>query len=528
MNGIKQSIQSVYKSHRAVSILLSKTIVVLLMTCMGFGYAQFVHAWFSSDSSYLTVFCLVVSAEAAYTHSKAAHMEGQEKLIFRASELLTLFILFKIFLLIRGGSATIITEIASWQVDFLANFFNGPLIAGLLIFAPSWLITTLLAQEIDALHDREQDSSWDELGLVQNALHYIRGRITGYVFGIGAFVLFLAVGSRLNLRSYLPVFQGRSNLAIPIANVLIYFVLALVLLSLTQFALLRTRWLWKKTPVAPHLARRWAIYGIGFFSALAILVFFLPTDYSMGFFETIAYAIGLLGYVFRFVIFLIMLPLTLCLQIFKVQNSLDTSAPEPPPGQMPQAAPGAGPDPFWQFVQAALFWVSLVAVVIFALSQYFRANSVLWNRLAKLPVLKWGIKAWSWIWSWLKGANKAITSVVAAGLRRLRPPSSILRSAQRRIRNPGGLTAREQVIQLYLTLIEIARDNGQGRSETQTPYQYSQNLITTNPDVTPEVLDVTDAFVEARYSRHAIEPAIVPTLRTEWERIRDHFRRKDQ
>jgi hypothetical protein len=435
--------------------------------------------------------------------------------------------LFKIFLLIRGGPAAILTEVQSWQIDFFNNFFTGPFLAGILIFTPAWLITTLLAGEIINLHDREQDSSWDELGLVQNALHYIRGRIAGYVFGIGALVLFFAVGARLNFREYIPTFlQGRYNPAVPIANVLIYFVLALVLLSQTQFALLRTRWLWKKTPVAPQLGRKWALYGVIFFGALAVLTFFLPTNYSMGFFDTLTYALSLLAYVFKFIMFLILLPLTLCLQIFKVSNSLDSSVPAAPPAQIPNVVPGAGPNPFWQFLQALLFWGLLVAIVIFALSQYFRTNKALWSRLARLPVLRWGVKAFRWVWDWLKGANRVITTVVTAGLRRLRPPSSAMRSAERRIRNPGGLTAREQVIQLYLTLLELAQDNGQGRSETQTPYQYSQNLITTNPDVTPEVLDVTDAFVEARYSQHAIEPAKVPPLRSEWERIRDYFRKK--
>lgn len=526
MNKVLQSWQAVYKKHRAGSILLSKSIVVLLMTCMGYGYAQFVRAWFPFDSSYLTLFCLIVALEAIYTHAKTADLDGREKAIFRASELLTIFILFKIFLLFQEGPGAILAEVAQWQIDFFTYFFTGPFIAGLIIFAPAWLISTSLAQEIDDLHEREQDSSWDELGLVQNALHYIRGRITGYVFGIGALVLFFAVGARLNFRAYLPILQGRYNPAVPIANVLIYFVLALVLLSQTQFALLRTRWLWKKTPVAPQLGRRWAMYGIVFFGALAVLVFFLPTEYSMGFFETLTYALGLFGEVFKILFGLVMLPLTLCLSLFNFQNNQnDTGQPASPP-LLPTPAPAQSPDQLWQFIQSLLFWGILVAIVIFALSQYFKSNKALWTRLLHVPVLKWGVKALQWIWDWLKSANRSISTVISAGLRRLRPTSPAMRSAIRRIRNPGGLTAREQVIQLYLTLIEIARDNGLGRSDAQTPYQYSQNLILTNPDVTPEVLDVTDAFVEARYSQHTIEPAKVPTLRSEWERIRDHFRKK--
>ena len=526
MNPLRHSLDAVYSRHRGVSILFSKTIVVLLMTCLGYGYAQFIGAWFPFNASFLTYFSLLIAWEAMYTHAKITTLEGRDKILFRASEVLTLIILYKVFLLIISGPAQAFQELTTWQVDFMASFMNGPFIAGLLLFIPVWLVTTALAGTIDELHDREQDSSWDELGKIQNALHYIRGRIAQYVFGIGALVLVFAVGARLNLREYIPVLQNKYNPSIPIANVLIYFVLVLALLSQSQFALLRTRWLWNKTPVTPLLGRKWMLYALGFFSALALLVFILPTEYSMGFFETLTYGLNLLNVVFRFVLFVLMLPLTICLQIFHFQNGQNSGADTPSAAQLPQPPPSAGPDSFWQFIQAALFWGILAGIVIFALSQYFKANASLWARITRLPVLKWFVQGLNGLWQWLTGAKNVITSVVSAGLRRLRPPSAAVRAIQHRMRNPGGLTTREQVIQLYLALLELAQEQGRGREESQTPYQYSRHLIANDPEVSPDVLDVTDAFVEARYTRHPIEPARVAPLRTQWERISTYFRKK--
>jgi hypothetical protein len=308
---------------------------------------------------------------------------------------------------------------------------------------------------------------------------------------------------------------------VPVVNVLLYFFLALVLLSQTQFALLRTRWLWSKTPVARHLARNWLIYGLSFFAILAVLSFVLPTTYSLGFFETFAYLLNILGLVFRFLVSLALLPLTLCARLF---GSPDAPPIEQPPAAEPPPPPPAtadGTSLLWQFIQSLLFWGALVAVVVFALSHYFRANAYFFRRLARLPFLAWLVGIARGIWSWLVGANRTVARMITTGLQRLRPPSvASIRQSLLRARR-GALNPREQVMEIYLTLIDLGHKIGPGRRQAETPYQYSRDYIGAHPQVTTEVLDLTDAFNEARYSEHPIPPESIPTLREEWKRIRD-------
>jgi hypothetical protein len=532
MNTFKKYWHPVYKSHRGTSIVICKITVVLMMGCLGFGFAQMARRFaFEIGSSYfpgyLTFLAIFISAEAMYTQRRAADLEGREKLIFRAAEGLTLLIIFKLLILFRIGPTAMFAEISKWQTDFFGSFFTGEFISGGFILILVWMISTQLSSDIDDLHDREQDSAWDELGLVQNALNSIRSRIMAYVFAAGGLVLFFSIGARLNLQRYIPILQGRFDPSVPIANVLIYFVLTLVLLSQTQFALLRTRWLWSKTSVPSHLARNWLIYGIIFFASLAVLSFLLPTNYSLGFFETLGYVLNLMGIVFRILIALLLLPLSLCAKLFNIsagQPQVEDISPAPPP---PPLQADGSPSALWQFIQSLLFWGTLLAVVIFALSQYIRANAFLFRRFAQFPFIIWVSKIALGIWSWLLGANNTMVNLVSTGLRRLRPSTTTFSRLDRIFRRPGGLTPREQIIEIYLTLIELGQKFGPERHNAETPYQYSREVIGVHPEVSNEVLDITEAFTEARYSSHPIQAETIPALRQKWERLRENLKKNE-
>jgi hypothetical protein len=520
----KLTIETMFRSQREKSVNISKLAVILAMGCVSYGYAQFI-ARLGLQANYLTLFGLLISIEAIYTHLHAKDVEDRERTIFRAAEILTILILFKVFLLLHNGVDGLFAEILAWQDNFLGTFFTGEYLAGLFIFAPIWAFSTILAGDIETLHDHEQDTSWDELGIVQNTLHLYRRRIAANLFFLGGLVVFFAIGARMNFRDYVPFVQGKFNPDVPIANVLIYFILVLVLLSQSHFALLRTRWLWNKTPIAPRLSRNWLIYGGIFFGAIAFIAFFLPTNYSLGFFETLLYSVNLLMFIFRLIVALFLLPLSFCANLFKSNPSSLSQDPQPSIPEMPPAPLVSAANPFWQFVQSLLFWATLIGVVTFALSQYIRTNKTLWAMLSRVRLPSFFQSTIQAILVWLRHANRAVITAVADSLKRLRPPSEAVRSLERRIRQPGGLTPREQVIQLYLTLLQLSREEGAPRKPGETPHQFSQNLITEYPNIAPDLLEVTDAFIEARYSQHPIPAEKVPPLQSAWGHIRDHFRK---
>jgi hypothetical protein len=175
-----------------------------------------------------------------------------------------------------------------------------------------------------------------------------------------------------------------------------------------------------------------------------------------------------------------------------------------------------------------VFWGGIIGVTIFALTQYIKANAFLFKRIAQMPVLKWVLDAFRSLWSWLVGANRTVVALIGAGLRRLRPPSSPIQRLNRLLRRPGGLTPREQVIEIYLTLVELGQEIGPARGSAETPYQYGRDMIGAHPLVTNEILDLTDAFNEARYSDHTIQVELIQSLREKWALIHRQLEKEYQ
>ncbi|MBN1668168.1 MAG: DUF4129 domain-containing protein, partial [Anaerolineales bacterium] len=77
----------------------------------------------------------------------------------------------------------------------------------------------------------------------------------------------------------------------------------------------------------------------------------------------------------------------------------------------------------------------------------------------------------------------------------------------------------------YLALVRRGTEQGLQRPDSQTPYEYAESLDQAFPDVDDEIDSLTEAFIEARYTRHAVEQEDAGRVRTYWDRIRRVFRR---
>jgi len=88
----------------------------------------------------------------------------------------------------------------------------------------------------------------------------------------------------------------------------------------------------------------------------------------------------------------------------------------------------------------------------------------------------------------------------------------------------GGLSPREQVLYYYLSILQRARQRGIPRRAAQTPREYSATLEPSLPEVQQEIGTLTDAFVEARYSRHIIGSDRVSQVRVSWQQVKAALR----
>lgn len=512
---------------QTLSILAGNTLTTLMMLTVAMGLAQagarIVPAW---HGGYLVWISLALSLEAIYTRKRADLLEGREKLLFRISEWVAIAVAIKIFLYLVHEPAQLLTDLPLWQENFIEHFFTAEYVLALLFAVAVWLSISAYAHDFEDLYEREKDAAWDELGKLQNALKDTRRRISSRVFTIGTLVVIFSAVSRVDASSIFreygappPGYQS------PVINVLVYFILALVLLSLTQFALMRTRWLSQRLPVSPAVAKNWLQYGLVFFAILAVIVFFLPTEYSLSLLDTLRYSLDFLVKAVTFLFVLLTLPLTFCLSLFRITEPIKGETQPAPSFEAPPPAAPHQPQAWLEVLRSLAFWAIFIGIVGFAIRFYLMQNSELLKAIANFPLIRWLSAGLSGLWNWLKGANREIALAFRKGIKRIRPTRARLPAqAIRRLFNPARLHAREKIFFYYLSLVKLGGERGLERPPSETPYQYEIRLSSVLPDLDQDFHDLTHSFIEARYSRHSIDEPQAAYALNIWERIKAALR----
>ena len=285
--------------------------------------------------------------------------------------------------LIRGVNL-LLEDLPGWQSNFFLSFFTPEYLFALLILFTTWIFSQTFANDIDELHNRIEDAAWDEIGLVQNNLKAIRSRLIDQTFYLGGAVIFMAIIAKADLSN---LQQIRFDASIPVANAVAFFVFGLLLLAQTQFALLQTRWVWEKIPVIPGLSQTWIRYSVVFFVLIGILVFFLPTDYSVGLLDVLRFMILLVWQIITGIIFLITLFFSYLISLLMGRSEVVN--PEPAqvlPPVIPETIPQT-PIAWLEYLKSMLFWIVLIGIIGYALINYIRQNAALLDMVKRIPII---------------------------------------------------------------------------------------------------------------------------------------------
>ena len=90
------------------------------------------------------------------------------------------------------------------------------------------------------------------------------------------------------------------------------------------------------------------------------------------------------------------------------------------------------------------------------------------------------------------------------------------------------LDSRRQIYFYYLALIRRGGEQGVPRKPSQTPDEYAVALEKALPAAAEDIDSITQAFVEARYSRGEVHPGDVDLVRATWGRIRRALQSKSK
>ncbi|HZY40604.1 MAG TPA: DUF4129 domain-containing protein [Anaerolineae bacterium] len=382
----------------------------------------------------------------------------------------------------------------------------------------SWQLTRCLLDVAGGVPLTDRDFMQD----LDNTRQAARQTLITSILSAGiVMVLFNAV-IRMSLRN-----SGALDEAarVPVAHLLIYFGLGLILLSHTRLTVLRSGWVWERLTVARGLPASWIAATLLVLGGMALAALALPTQYSLGLFATLNYLLTLLVSIVQLIFYAIAFIIATLLSLLFPQ----IEAPIRPPLTLPPvvAAPQANvaPPAISEFVQSLIFWTVFLIVIGYLIYQHTRRNPVLMEALQRLPGWAWLVRWWRRLRRMLSGWSARVTHAFQARRAARSAPAARSGVSARRWINPRRLSPRDQVQFYYRALLRRGGERGLPRQPAQTPAEYARDLQHRVPEVDVDVTALTSDFVEARYSRHSIEPERVSAAQRYWARIKAALKR---
>lgn len=538
---MKTEITPQAKASERYSRIVSSLLVALMIACIGWTVASLAnHIMPDWQLWYLAGLALFTALDRLYTFTTQRHLTifTRDWNMAVLTEWVMLAVITKIVTGLNKGADRFLDEILHWQEDFPASMLTADFVFSLFAVVVFWLVSGAFAEILDDLTLRE--ALWrEEVPSAAAEKLPARIRLINLIASVGTVMVVLTGLMRLDLRGFtgsganvIPNFTELPSFAGGGGSTLVFFLLALALLSQTQLLDLQAQWLIQRIPIRREVAGRWARYSIFFLVGLALLVSFLPTSYSLSLLVALGYLLGIVSNwlffgvqaIISLLIFLISLPFLLMGQESPVKNQPVTlpEAPELPKDFTGQALSN---DAWLEVLKSTLFWGVLLGVIILALGQYLREHKEFTDSLRRIPGGRWLAAFLEWLRGLGAQVKESVSTVVEAARKRLS------RSATPE-NNPLGflslraLSPREKVYFFYLALVRRGNESGLTRSASQTPYEYAATLDSALPTVDKDVNALTEAFVAARYTKQEVEPEKVSLVQHYWERIKKALRGK--
>ncbi|MBN2386810.1 MAG: DUF4129 domain-containing protein [Anaerolineales bacterium] len=510
-------------------LLVARLLVVVMAVCFGFTVAEFAAWGFPGwPSGGIAVVCVLMATEAALTawFLKERALPGIQAFAYRAGEWVILLLLLKLFSELHGGPQALWTNIRQWRQDFPIHLFNRDFVVNVLVAYATWQTCLLFTNTLLTMEKTYSEASSTVSQAISEQNQPLRVTLLRHLLVSGGFLVIL--GGAMLQTALLP--PGRIVSGSWITTlIVVYFILGLILVGLTNFTALITFWRTNRVAVQKDLAGRWTILSIVFLVILIAAAVWLPTTYELGLLDT-------LGLFLRLLFGLVQLFYLVLLYLLSLANraisSLFDNPGEPAPdiSIIPPTASEVLPQVARQvttpeFVKSLFFWAIFLGVLIFAFRQYLAANPELARALKRVGPLRWLGALWDWLKEAFQEVHQSVGGVIRRGVNRLRAG----RKGSRDLRTWGyvnlrRLTPRQKVRFFYLALVRRGGETGLSRHDWQTPSEYAQTLESGIEAETDTVEAMTEAFLRARYSREEVSAVQARQSQGYWERLRRALR----
>ncbi len=521
-----------FEKNEALAFGSGAVLVALMMFCAGLTVSQFFFRLSPNwDLAFLPWAAMLVAAEAVYSRQIVHYWVeiSWVRISYRISELLVILFLLKAIFFVRMGAQAFREEISEYGSDFFAAFFNSEFVALAITCFIIWSIASRLGGFLVEMgRDKEILEPWARPDFFKDR-QQVRLNMASLSFFVGAVLIIFATFARAEMKF---MWQGAPVVQATALNIIVYFVLSLVLLSMAQFSVLRGRWGWERIPIRRDIGTAWFKYTLLFLGLVFILIVFLPTDYSLSFFETFRILLRVITGVLGFLVFLIILPFLLLINSVLGENA-DFNFENPfmpilPEAMSPEAVDPIGTGvPVLDWLRSIFFWMVFLFVIFYAFTQYARNNEALWEQLRSVTVFQWMLSAWESVRDWLLGVGRATQALVNIGIEQVRNLGRP--NVSNRVWDFIGinrLSARRKVFFFYLAMVRRGREQNVARGRTQTPEEYRWKLVNAYPELANDITALTEEFESARYDSKPVGEDAAEAAKSAWARLRGKLRKK--
>jgi hypothetical protein len=477
-------------------------VIGVMVACIAWSVWQLTQAFGASWSPALILLTPILTALIGCASQRAIqrrYLSSTESLRFRLIELLVMLLLTKLFNYLNDTPAQVWADIRAWM-RMPYTFFDGETLTVYVLSVASWLAAGATVRDLDAVSDPTRYVG--EEGPMQ--------RLSRRFF-IGGYVLLFVTGlARVSLGALVNLEHGRiSGL---IVNVLLYFGLGLMMLGQLRFTRLSGLWRREEVLIADALSHTWLRYSLLILGIAGLIALLLPTGYTLPLLDLISFLFFLLVYVVGLLYYLVTWPIGMLLALLLGQQE---RVPQPPARPLPidpspPESSGAAP-PWLMLLRSLFFWGLVLGGLITLIRLYLRDRpemaATLNRALQNAKPVQWLRQLWQVVRRWWLGFRREVETRVPALVERLRRRTGG-ENRQTAARSQGK-DLRDRIFYHYFTTLDRARDEGFERHGDQTPYEYEQTLMTELPADLNALGDLTDTFVVARYSSHAVSEAMV-------------------
>jgi len=522
-----------------VENLFRPTVIAGMMALVVISVVALVHrvdpTW---GGAYLVCFAFLIAWEAIQSERVLKHSEPgrYSRVRFRFTEWVLTMLFLKLASYAESGLGQLVTDVPRWFRN-LGTFFDGGYILASMLLFMLWQLSIFITQDLYILevHPSElrprSTSSQFYLWITRPRSAINRGAALRRImvsFFWGGLILVICTGlARYDIPYLFP--DRPPPVSGLVLNVMGYFLLGLALISQAYYSVLQARWQLEEVEVAPYIGTRWAVLTAAFLVVVVTIALLLPTGYSVGLPQAIALAVNV---VITALIYVIVLALGVLVFLINLIASLVLRADKPileSPDVSSLAGPlQAGPDrgpapPIWGMLRDVFLWALLLGIVAYSFYSFLGDRRQLLRGLFTGGPLAWLRRLLARLFGFTRRTAKRARRRVREQVRRLfgaegyRPPWRYIPLSS--------LSPRQLILYFYLSIVRRAGDREVPRRPWQTPYEYSARLRAALPERESDVVELTEAFVMARYSPQAVTPEKANLVKRSWRRVRNALRR---